>query len=87
MSDTNAAPEPKRPTVIGVLSLILAVLAIYFLSVGPVVRHYRHSGKSPPQWVEDLYQPLEMLDGSPLHPVLDSYLALWGVVINPHVGP
>jgi len=60
---------------LGLCSCFL-VLAVYVLSIGPVKRLER-GGYLPSKPVEAFYQPLSIVNGTPLESALIWYLELW----------
>ncbi len=54
----------------------LGLVVLYLLSVGPAVwLSERHL--VPARTVTRLYRPLRVLDGTPLHRLLNAYVAWW----------
>ncbi len=55
---------------------LLLVLAVYVLSIGPA-KKLAHAGYLPSGFVDGLYQPLRVVDGTPIQSALIWYLQLW----------
>ena len=56
---------------------VFAALAIYGLSVGPVVRFY--NSRQAPDSVIGFYKPMAWIhDHTPFGPAMDAYVRLWG---------
>jgi hypothetical protein len=86
----NSKPDHKPPSPGSIATILFAALGIYVLSIGPVARYEVHrelQNIPTPQWIQTFYRPLMLLDDTPFRPVLEWYLAMWGVVNVPHVGP
>jgi hypothetical protein len=73
--------QRKRGPWLGCLSIgMLLALPVYVLSIGPYFWLFRHG--YIPTWTGVFYAPIAALTrpNSPLRPLLEWYLRLWGVL-------
>jgi hypothetical protein len=80
-SKTRSNMRERKRKLFKRTSIGLAILAIYILSIGPIVRitefKTQHGETAIPNWVQAIYYPLFNFPAGPATNLLDAYLQIW----------